>query len=61
MGIFDGQLRLADTAQAYKGDATGGLGASLVDLVENVSTVDEVGIAGEGDSCERRRRCFESF
>ncbi len=48
---LDGQLRLANTAEAYDGHASGGLGTSLVDLVENVSTVDELGIAGEGDGC----------
>ena len=47
---LDGQLRFANTAEAHEGDATGWLRTSLVDLVENISTIDEIGIAGEGDS-----------
>jgi hypothetical protein len=58
---LDGQLRLADPAQAHEGYASGGLGTSLVDLVENVSTVDEIGIAGEGDGREGGRRRFRSL
>jgi hypothetical protein len=59
--IFDGELRFANTAQAHEGHASGGLGTSLVDLVENVFTVDEIGIAGEGDGRGGGRRRFPSF
>jgi hypothetical protein len=61
VSILDGQLRLANTAQAHEGHASGGLGTSPVDLVENISTVDEIGIAGEGDGREGGRRRFWSF
>jgi hypothetical protein len=59
--VFDGQLRFAHAAEAYEGHAASRLGASLVDLVESVSTVDEVGVAGKRDCRERLRRCFWSF
>ena len=58
---LDGQLRLADTTQAHEGHASGGLGTLVFDLVENVSAVDEIGIAGEGDGREGGRRRFRSF
>ncbi len=58
---LDGKLRLANTTQADEGHASGGLGTSLLDLVDNVSTVDEIEIAGEGYKRGRRRRCFRSF
>jgi len=50
-----------NTAEAHESYATGRFGASLVDLVENVSAVDEVGVAGERNGCERLRRCFWPF
>jgi hypothetical protein len=59
--IFDGQLRLANPAQPHEGHAGGRLGTSLVDLLENVSAVDEIGIAREGDGRERLRWRFWSF
>jgi hypothetical protein len=59
--IFNDKLRLANPAEAHEGYATSRLGASLVDLVENISTVDEIGIAGEGDGRERLQRRFRSF
>ena len=61
MSELDGQLRFANTAEAHEGHASGGLATSLVDLVENVFAVDEIGIAGEGDSREWGRRRFPSF
>jgi hypothetical protein len=53
---LDGQLRLANTAEAHKGHARSGLGTSLADPVEDVSAVDEIEIAGKGDGREGGRR-----
>jgi hypothetical protein len=61
VSVFDGQLRLAHAAEAHEGHPTSWLGTSLVDLVENVSAVDEIGVAGEGDGRERLRRRLWSF
>jgi len=45
-------MRLVDIAQVRR------LGISLLDLVENVSMVDKIWIAGEGDGREGGRRRF---
>ena len=46
---------------AGAGHTGGGLGTSLVELVEDVSAIDEIGVAGKGNGCERLRWCFWSF
>jgi hypothetical protein len=61
VSIFDSQLRLANTAEAYEGNPSTRLGTSVVDLVEEISMVDEIGVAGEGNGRGRRRRRFRSF
>lgn len=44
--------RFADTTQAHEGYAGGGLRTSPVDLIEDISAIDKVRIAAEGDSRE---------
>ena len=61
VGELDGQLRFANTAQADEGRSTGRLGALSVDPVKNVSALDEIAVAAEGDRRERLRRRFWLF
>lgn len=59
--LADLEWCIPKTADSDQSHAAGWFGISLVNLVENVSTVDEIGVAGERNDSGGLRRCFWSF